>query len=103
MGCVIVRSEFLENNEAAVKNFLKEYKESIDYCSDAAAAAQLCEKFEIIPAAAVAEKAIPNCNLTYVDGKDMKDKITGYFQILFDYNPASVGGELPSDSFYYLG
>ena len=103
MGCVIVRKDFLENNEDAVKNFLNEYEDSIKSCSNAAEAAALCEKYEIIPSAAVAEKAIPNCNLTYVAGKEMKEKLSKYFEILFEISPTSVGGELPDDNFYYLG
>ncbi|MCI8388976.1 MAG: ABC transporter substrate-binding protein [Clostridiales bacterium] len=103
MGCVIVRADFLEANEDAVKAFLKEYEESIKVCENAADAAALCEKYEIIPSAAVAEKAIPNCNITFVSGKDMKAQIEGYFKVLFDGNPASIGGELPDEKLYYLG
>lgn len=103
MGCVIVRTDFLAENEAAVKNFLKEYEKSIEFCEDAAAAAVLCEEQGIIPSAAIAEQAIPNCNLTFVSGNDMKNRIGGYFKMLFEANPASISGELPNDELYYLG
>ena len=53
--------------------------------------------------AAVAEKAIPACNVTFVAGQEMKDMVSAYLQVLFDLNPASVGGNLPGDDFYYLG
>jgi NitT/TauT family transport system substrate-binding protein len=33
----------------------------------------------------------------------MKTNLTGYLQVLFDANPASVGGELPDDGFWYAG
>jgi NitT/TauT family transport system substrate-binding protein len=103
MGCVVVRADFLKENEAAVKNFLKEYKESIKFCDNVTEAAKLCEAQGIIPSAAIAEAAIPNCNIVYSDGSDMKNRISGYFKILYDANPASIGGELPSDDLYYLG
>jgi len=32
----------------------------------------------------------------------MKTSVEGYFQVLFDQNPASVGGTLPGDDFYYI-
>ena len=104
MGCVVVRSDFAEQNQAALDAFLAEYKASIEYMSDAANiddTAALCETYGIIPKAAVAKKAIPNCSLTYVDGAEMKTQISAFYKILFNYNPASVGGALPDEDFYY--
>ena len=104
MGCVVVRSAFAEEHKDALDAFLAEYEASIRYMSDAANlddAAALCETYGIIPKAAVAKKAIPNCGLTFVSGAEMKTQISGFYQILFDYNPASVGGALPDEEFYY--
>lgn len=104
MGCVVVSSDFAEQHKDALDAFLAEYKASIEYMSDAAnldAAAALCETYGIIPKAAVAKKAIPNCSLTYVDGAQMKTQISAFYEILYDYNPASVGGALPDEDFYY--
>lgn len=104
MGCVIARADYVEENPEAVKAFLREYKASIEAVSaDVDAAAALCEQYGIIPKAAVAKQAIPNCNITYLAGQEMKDSISGYFQVLFDADPKSIGGKLPDDNFYYLG
>lgn len=103
MGCVAVRKEFLENNKAAVDAFLSEYKTSIEKTADVEATATLCENHGIIPKAALAKKAIPNCQLTFVTGADMKAQIAGYYQVLFDSNPKAIGGKLPDDAFYYVG
>jgi len=102
MGCVIVRKEFLENNSDAVKIFMQEYEESIAATSDVETTAALCAEYEIIPSAAIAQKAIPNCNIVFIAGESMKEQITGYFQVLFDSNPASIGGVMPSDDLYYI-
>ncbi|MBR5769365.1 MAG: ABC transporter substrate-binding protein [Clostridia bacterium] len=104
MGCVVVRSEFAEQHKAALDAFLAEYKASIEFMSDPAnleGASEMCETFGIIPKAAVAKKAIPNCNMTYVDGAEMKTQISAFYKILLNYNPASVGGALPDEDFYY--
>ncbi len=103
MGCVAVRKEFLENNKAAVDAFLSEYQTSIEKTADAKATAALCETYGIIPKAALAEKAIPNCQLTFVSGADMKAQIADYYQVLFNANPKAIGGKLPDDAFYYVG
>ena len=103
MGCVIVRTEILENYPNAVKNFLAELETSIKYANDNAAdAGTLCEKHGIVPKAPLAKKAIPNCNLTYIDGADMKPAINGYFEVLYNANKTSVGGALPDEGFYYI-
>ena len=103
MGCVAVRKEFAENNKAAVEAFLAEYKASIEKTADVELTATLCESYGIIPKAALAKKAIPNCQLTFVSGTDMKAQIADYYQVLFDANPKAIGGKLPDDAFYYVG
>ena len=101
MGCIIGRKEFIEANPDAVKAFLAEYEESINAVkADPAAGGALCEKYEIVPAAAIATKAIPQANLIYVDGAEIRPAIEGYYQVLFDADPKSVGGALPGDDFY---
>lgn len=101
MGCLIVRKDFAEKNKAAFDSFLSEYKASAEYTNTQGKdAAALSEKYGIMPAA-VAQKAIPNCNIVYIDGAEMKAKIPDFLNILFKANPKSVGGKLPGDDFYY--
>ena len=40
-------------------------------------------------------------SLTHISGQEMKDLVEGYFSVLFQANPASIGGGMPYDSFYY--
>ncbi len=102
MGCVVVRNEYLEANPKTVEAFLADYKASIEKVNaDVPAAAKLCEQYKIIPAAAIAEKAIPKCNITYIEGAAMKQGLEGYLKVLFDANPKSIGGALPAADFYY--
>ena len=102
MGCVIVRNEFLQANPGAVELFLQEYAASIEKAQfDVEGTAALCEQDGLIPKAALAQKAIPSCGLTFVTGAEMKTGLSGYLQVIFDANPKSVGGALPGDNFYY--
>jgi len=104
MGCVIVRKEFAQANPAAVQAFLTEYENSINAVkADTEKAASLCEKYGVIPKAAIAKQAIPNCNLTFVKGAAMKTQLSGYLKVLFGYNTKSIGDALPADVFYYEG
>ena len=99
-GGLVVRKAFAEENPEALTAFLEEYAASTAYTNERPAeAAQLIEKFDIIKAA-VAEKAIPFCNIVCVTGDEMKGIVTGYYQTLFDQNPEAVGGAMPGDEFY---
>ncbi len=102
MGCVIVSEKFLDEHPKLVNQFLKDLEASINYANDnPKEAGTLCETFGIVPKAALATKAIPNCNLTFISGKNMKKAINGYLNLLFEANASSVGGQLPDEEFYF--
>ena len=101
-GVVVVNKDFAAKYPEKIKKFMADYKASIDYTNtNVDDAAKLIEENNIVPAA-VAKKAIPQCNITYIDGSDMKDKLSGYLQVLFEANPKSIGGKIPADDFYYV-
>ena len=100
----MARTEFVEQNPELVDAFLALYEQSINYMNDEANradAAALVAKYGIAPNDKVAANAIPQSSLTYVAGADMKEMLEGYFSVLFEANPASIGGAMPFDSFYY--
>ena len=102
MGCVIVRREFAEQHPDKVAAFMAAYGESVNFVNaDPDAASQMVEAQGILPKAAVAKRAIPNCHIVFVTGAEMKAQIEPFFQILFDANAKSVGGALPGEDFYY--
>lgn len=101
-GCVVVTKDFAKANPEAVAQFLKEYEASINFVKgNVEEASQMVAKFKIIPKAPLAAKAIPNSNLTYLAGKDMKDILVPFYTVLFNAEPSSIGGKLPADDFYY--
>lgn len=102
-GVTIARNEFLENHPDAVTTFLKEHAASAEYTeTNPDETAELIAAKGIIEKAPVAKKALPYCNITCLTGEEMKTALSGYLQVLFDQNPASVGGKLPEDGFYFL-
>lgn len=101
-GCIAVRSEFAESYPEVVEAFLKEYEASVQYAvNNQDEAAELIASHGIVASAEIAKKAIPNCNIIYLDGAEMKKQLSGFLQVLYDANPSSVGGALPEDDFYY--
>ena len=71
--------------------------------TDVAGTAALCEQYGIVAKAAIAQKALPQCNIVFETGEEMKADLETYYRVLYDADPASVGGALPGDDFYYAG
>lgn len=102
-GVTVVRKDFLDKNPEAVSEFLKEHKESAAYANEnIEKAAELVAGYGIIEKAPVAAKALPYCNITYIDKEEMKQALSGYLKVLYDKDAGSVGGNLPADDFYYI-
>ncbi len=102
MGCVVALDTFVEANKPQVDKFLEEYKASVDFANkNTEDCAKLCEKYEIIPSAAVAQSAIPECNVKFVTAKDAQKPLDAYYNILLSFDPTSIGGKLPEANFYY--
>ena len=100
-GVVVGRTEFVAEHPEAVSAFLEHYRAAVEYVNaNADEAAQLVGQYEIV-AAEVAQKALPECNIVFIEGVEMKDSLSGYLSVLFEQNPKSVGGALPDDAFYY--
>ena len=98
-----VAAVLAENPEAAAR-FLEAHEASTFYAADNPAdAAALCVKAEIIAKEAVAEKAIPFCNMTCIKGEEMRQALSGYLSVLYEQNPEAVGGSLPDSDFYFIG
>lgn len=103
-GCVVVNNTFLKEHPQAVAKFMEQYAASVEYVkANVDEAAAMCEALGVIPKAPLAKKAIPNCNLTFVTGTEMQEKLGAFLKVLFDADPSSVGGKLPEAGFYYTG
>lgn len=101
-GVTVVRKSFLEEHPQAVEAFMQAYEESITYVNEhPQEMAASVEKYGIVNAQ-IAEKAIPYCNLTYKDGMELKEILSGYLEVLYTQDASSVGGVLPGDDFYFI-
>ena len=103
MGCVVGRTQFIEEHPETVDAFLDLYGDSITFMSDehgGAGAAAMVGELGITANEQIAAKALPQCNLTFITGADMKATLEEYYQVLFQANPASIGGSMHCDAVY---
>ena len=100
-GVIVARRGFVEEHPAAVSTFLSYYAASVDWVNaNTADAAALIGEYGIVDAA-VAEKALPYCNIVCLTGAELLEALPGYLYVLWEADPAAVGGEMPDNSFYF--
>lgn len=101
-GVTIVRKDFQDEYPNALALFLQEHAASTEFANTHLdETAELVAAQGIIEKAPIAKAAIPYCNITCITGEEMKTALSGYLQVLADQDPASVGGQLPGDDFYF--
>ena len=100
-GVTVVRKEFAEANPDVMAQLMTDYAASVEsVTADLSGTAALCEQYGVVAKAALAEKALPSCNIVFETGDEIKTDLTTYLQVLYDADPASVGGALPGEDFY---
>ena len=103
-GVLVVRKDAVENDPEAFASFMEGYAASVEAAnSDLEGTAALCEQYGVVAKAALAQKALPQCNIVFETGDEMKADLETYFNVLYAADPTSVGGTLPADDFYYAG
>ncbi len=103
-GVTIVRNDFLKEHPEAVKTFISEHEASVNAAnSDVDTTAALVVASDIIGKEPIAKKAIPLCNVVCMTGDSVKTNLSAYLEVLYNYDPKAVGGNLPGDEFYYKG
>lgn len=103
-GVLVARKDAVEADPARFAAFMDGYKASVEAANtDLENTAALCEQYGIVAKAALAQKALPNCNIVFETGDEMKTDLETYFNVLYTADPTSVGGQLPADDFYYAG
>ena len=101
-GVTVVRKAYAEEHPDVVAAFLADYAQSVNAANtDLDGTATLCEEQGVVAKAAIAKKALPNCNIVCLTGEELKADVSGYLQVLYDADPAAVGGTLPGEDFYW--
>lgn len=100
-GVIVARRQAVEENPEAARAFLREYAESVAWTNENAAdAAAIIGEYGIVDAP-IAERALPHCNIVCITGAELTEKLRGYLQVLYNADPAAIGGAIPDDDFYF--
>ncbi|HRX57356.1 MAG TPA: ABC transporter substrate-binding protein [Eubacteriales bacterium] len=102
-GVYIANRDYYNENPDLIKNFLKDYADSVNRVNTEEGAASLIAQLGIVASEEIAAQAIPRSNIVCITGDDMVTAAGAMLNVLYGANPASVGGALPGDDFYYEG
>ena len=101
-GCLVVNTEFAKAHPAEIAQFLKDYKASVDFIAGASdEAINMIVDASILPAAPMAKKALPKCNICCITGEDMISPMSVFFEKIYAQNPDSIKA-IPDHNFYYV-
>ena len=72
-GVTVVRKAYAEEHPDVVAAFLADYAQSVNAANtDLDGTAALCEEQGVVAKAAIAKKALPNCNIVCLTGEELK-------------------------------
>ena len=101
MTALVARRSFAEAYPQAIRNFMQDFENSINFVNNnLEQAAGLAVDFGIIPNPVIAEAAIPRTNQVFLSGQGMHSYVLGYLEVLHNELPPFIGGALPSYDFF---
>ncbi|MBS5787153.1 MAG: ABC transporter substrate-binding protein [Clostridioides difficile] len=92
---------FIKDNKDVMKKFEEEYEKALNYLiENPEVAGELGEKHFGLKKDIVI-KSMPRLGLMYKDGKASMSSLEGFYKLLLDFDPTTIGGSVPSEDFYY--
>jgi NitT/TauT family transport system substrate-binding protein len=102
MTALVLDGDFAAANSGLVAAALESVKASIEWVrANPAEAGLLAEKHALGLRARVLSAAIPKSNYVFIPAVEARPGIEALFKAFLEFAPASVGGALPEDSFYF--
>ncbi|NCB26489.1 MAG: ABC transporter substrate-binding protein [Bacteroidia bacterium] len=104
MGVLVATKSFVEERGDDLAIFLKDYRASVDFVNNnPEEAGAAISEWGFIADPQVATKAIPGSNIVLYeeDTSISKEMLESFFGVLFEMNPASIGGAMPDEGLYY--
>ncbi len=102
MSSIVVRKEFLNEHPELVQAFLREFAYNLNYANaNPSEVGKLVEKMpELTFTAQIVTASIPRSDFRYESADSAKAAVAKYLKVLYDYDPQTIGGKLPTDDFY---
>lgn len=95
------KSEFLNSNPELVARFESEYQKALEWSiANPKEAGILAERYLGINAKVI-ETALPKMGLNYMSAQDASPYLDKFYELLYSYNPISIGGKIADSGMLY--
>lgn len=100
---LFVHKDLINNHSEVIEPLLAQIETSVDFANQSPAemAKEAVETGLEIPEPIIVAST-SNSNLIFKTAEEAKDEIQLYLEKLYEFDPKTVGGNLPDDNFYYL-
>jgi len=99
---IVVKEELINNDPQLVKNYISVLADGMKWINEnPGEAGRIAEELELGLTADIVEKSMPGNNIRHEYVKDVRKELDQIFEIMYEFNPETVGGELPDDGLYY--
>lgn len=99
----LANAAFLQEHEQAVAEYLNMAGQSVQWTLDnMEEASALQERMGTFLNNDVSLAAMPHISMVNLVGETMREALAGFLEELYRADPASIGGSLPGEDFYYL-
>ncbi len=99
---IFVKEELIQNNPGFVKEYINILADGMSWINEnAAQAGGYTEELELGLTSAIVERSMPGNNIQHKLVSEVREELDVFFQILYRFNPDTIGGEIPDDGLYY--
>ena len=95
------KSKFIKDNAALVARFEAEYEKALNWVLQNPDKAATLADSKLGMKAQVVQRAIPRMGLIYKNAYDAKADLQQFWQLLVDFDPATIGGKVPDEKILY--
>lgn len=98
----MVSNDFASKHPDIVDKFSKAYENEISALfKNTKEFAEYSEKHKIVANKVLVNKSLNRMGIEYKDAVNVKKDIEQYLKVLHDFNPVTIGGNIPDKDFYY--
>lgn len=98
---LIIKKDLAKNDKAFVSKFLQGLKDSCKFANEnPEETANFCEEIGVSTDKNIIPKAIEKANINYVSINDCYKNYETYFQKLYDFDSATIGGKIPDEAIF---
>ena len=100
---LFVHKDLIENHKEVIEPLLAQVEASVSFANESTdeMAKEAIQTGLEMPENIIVQST-PQSNLRFKTAADSKKEIEVYLKKLFEFNPATIGGSMPDDDFYYF-